>query len=249
MRAFRALAVSGLLMAASGGALAQSAAVGGGPAELPPAGYEPRFYVDSRGCMFIRAGGNGQARWLPQVARDLKPVCGLSPTLAAGSAAAPQPVATASSAATAPAPNRAADVRTATPDGWMPAWDDGRLNPLRGPRGTDGERTMAQVWNIWTVPMRRYKRGEYVGHDGSVRVSSKSAASAGGHWVQVGAFGAPGNARAAQMRLERADLPAASRTAAGGLTLVMAGPFDSPGAARAARAQAAALGFTDAYLR
>ncbi|MAM60662.1 hypothetical protein [Maritimibacter sp. UBA3975] len=41
----------------------------------------------------------------------------------------------------------------ATPEGYRPAWEDGRLNPARGPRTIQGEVDMQQVWTN-TVPRR-----------------------------------------------------------------------------------------------
>ena len=59
------------------------------PAEFPPASYKGKQYVDSNGCVFIRAGIDGNVSWVPRVTRDRKTVCGFKPSLAGQVAEAP----------------------------------------------------------------------------------------------------------------------------------------------------------------
>ena len=59
------------------------------PAEFPPASFSGKQYVDSRGCIYIRAGIDGNVTWVPRVGRDRKQVCGFKPTAVAGATAAP----------------------------------------------------------------------------------------------------------------------------------------------------------------
>ena len=61
-------------------AQAQSVARVGGPANLPPAGFEGQQWVDNRGCVFLKAGYGGQVNWVPRVGRDRRAMCGYPPT-------------------------------------------------------------------------------------------------------------------------------------------------------------------------
>ena len=88
-----------------------------GPAELPPASFKANQYVDSKGCVYIRAGVDGNTSWVPRVSRSRKVVCGLSPSLRSGGttavAAAPKAAAPARIVATNPTPKSPAAVRPA----------------------------------------------------------------------------------------------------------------------------------------
>lgn len=68
--------------------LSQSLREAGPPAEFPPASYDGRQYVDSRGCVYIRAGLDGNVTWVPRVTPDRQHICGAEPTFSQASPAA-----------------------------------------------------------------------------------------------------------------------------------------------------------------
>ena len=92
MKLTRVIAVSVIAAAMSAlTAQAQTLRDATPPAEFPPASFKGKQYVDSRGCIYIRAGIDGNVTWVPRVTRGRKQVCGYKPTLVPGTTVAKAP--------------------------------------------------------------------------------------------------------------------------------------------------------------
>jgi len=63
----------GLLLATT--ANTQSLRSDTGPAEQPPASFKGSQYVDSKGCVYIRAGSGARVSWIPRVNRSRNVFC------------------------------------------------------------------------------------------------------------------------------------------------------------------------------
>jgi len=270
--AIRLVCLAGLISVALG-AGAPAALAQGGPAERPPVDFAGRQFVDSRGCVFVRAPAD-RSRWVPRRAADGVPLCGFRPTLAGRASRVPfeaveapfvpPPRPSSQPSLQSAGPERRAAPKTApevqrrrsvppaairpvpppeVPTGYARVWQDDRLNPARG-RGTpEGEAQMAMVWSD-TVP-RRLVPAE------TVRLSTASR-PARQRYVQVGAFAVAENARRTAQRLTGMGLPAGQgQVVARGtpLTVVFAGPFNEQARLDQALARLRQAGFTEVFLR
>ncbi|WP_439522210.1 hypothetical protein [Marivita sp.] len=181
-----ALVVSAFL--STSGASAQGLQVGP-PAEYPPSGYAGRQYVDSRGCVYVRAGVDGTVNWVPRVSSNRKLICGQTPSLARQqtvTVAEAAPVIVTPQRIVRGVPNRTVQAQKYTqpkqrvrverivprhvyesqgdtlppiPKGYQPAWEDDRLNPHRAHMTREGHRATQQVWSN-TVPRRLLTEGQ-----------------------------------------------------------------------------------------
>ncbi|MEL7091280.1 MAG: SPOR domain-containing protein [Pseudomonadota bacterium] len=77
------------------GASAQTLRSAQVPAEFPPSSFTGTQYVDSAGCVFIRAGIDGNTTWVPRVNRQRRQICGQTPSLTATARAQTAPAAAA----------------------------------------------------------------------------------------------------------------------------------------------------------
>lgn len=130
MKITRIIALAAMAgIAGTTGIQAQTLRTTSPPAEYPPLSFKGKQFVDSRGCVYIRAGIDGNVTWVPRVTRSRKQICGYAPTKLAGTTqqrpTAPppelitldpgdQPAATTAATATAKAP-AAATAKTTAP--------------------------------------------------------------------------------------------------------------------------------------
>lgn len=61
--------------------------------EAPPVGFKGRQFVDSAGCVFLRATVSGRGLWLPLLGVDDQPICSQTPTVEVKAVATVPPVA------------------------------------------------------------------------------------------------------------------------------------------------------------
>jgi len=86
---FTSIVAVAALMSALGAGIAQAQSFRDQPAEFPSASYKGKQYVDSKGCVYIRAGIDGNVTWVPRVSRKRQGVCGFKPTNVQTAASAP----------------------------------------------------------------------------------------------------------------------------------------------------------------
>ncbi len=104
------------------------------PAEKPPAGYSKDVYVDSRGCVYVRANIGSTVNWVPRLTSDRKTVvCGMAPSGAGTRRAAAPPPPPAPTPPTAIAPAATAAVAGSAPRAAAPARPEAPVRTVAAP--------------------------------------------------------------------------------------------------------------------
>jgi cell division protein FtsN len=81
MKFTKVIALALVATASAAGAQAQNLRNADEPAEFPPSSFNGTQYVDSRGCVFVRAGISGDVSWIPRVTRSRNQICNQKPSL------------------------------------------------------------------------------------------------------------------------------------------------------------------------
>lgn len=161
----------------------------------------------------------------------------------------------------------ASNMPVQVPQGYKPAWQDGRLNPMRGVRTIAGDAQTAGIWQEGTPrklvevevpkprsaglfqPRRQAAKTLTTGTKRVKAARSVGAARASHRYVQVGGFANPNNARKVIMKLQRMGLTVSSTTSRTGVKTILAGPFARQAQLTSALGKLRSAGFRDAFLR
>ncbi|MFZ7091879.1 SPOR domain-containing protein [Primorskyibacter sp. 2E233] len=107
------------------------------PANFPPESFTGKQFVDNNGCVFVRAGFDGNTTWVPRVTRQRKQICGQTPTFGGTMARAPEPKSATPIviAAPDPAPMPAPAPQPAPKPGISVAKPTGNIRVMQGTAG------------------------------------------------------------------------------------------------------------------
>jgi cell division septation protein DedD len=214
-------ALAGLALAFSiaGPASAQGS---GRPAELPPGEYAGVQYVDSKGCVFLRAGTDTETLWVPRVTAGGKPVCGYPPS-----------------------GNRVPVV------GEAGAGDGALAEPETAPAAADPIEAVDQPDDPPAAPAAAAPVETVVEPDDPPAAPTVDPDEAGSYVVALGSFGFPSNVAKATAAAEGLGYPVLTGQLKGGevgLVTVFAGPFEGKSNAGKALEALHGVGYTDAIL-
>ena len=220
------------------------------PAEPPPPDFSTNYYVDSRGCGFVRAGLDGVTYWVPRVTKDRKLVCNRAGTDLEDAA---QSVIAAPDAASAKTPFQgiplpASPVRTeknANLNAKLGSDLGAKSGPVAGPENMPLD--YATAWQTQTTKRTALANNEPCGPE-----SLSAWSSLRSRFVQVATFSVRTNADRTVALLKTMGMPTfikQNKINGKVYCAVLSGPFDQKTDLNTALKTAQKAGFKDAFAR
>ena len=216
------------------------------PAEPPPPDFSTNYYVDSRGCGFVRAGLDGVTHWVPRVTKDRKLVCNRAGTDLEDAA---QSVIAAPDVASAKTPFQGIPL-PASPSRMkknanLNAKLERKPGPVAGPENMPLD--YATAWQTQTTKRIALANNEPCGPEALSAWSSLRS-----RFVQVATFSFRANADRTVARLKTMGMPTVIKQYKMNgkvYCAVLSGPFDQKTDLNAALKTAQKAGFKDAFAR
>jgi cell division septation protein DedD len=216
------------------------------PAEPPPPDFSTNYYVDSRGCGFVRAGLDGVTHWVPRVTKDRKLVCNRAGTDLEDAA---QSVIAAPDVASAKTPFQGIPLPASPSRTEKNANLNAKLGTKSGP--VAGPENMpldyATAWQTQTTKRTALANNEPCGPKALSAWSSFRS-----RFVQVATFSFRANADRTVARLKTMGMPTVikqNKMNGKVYCAVLSGPFDQKTDLNAALKTAQKAGFKDAFAR
>ena len=220
------------------------------PAEPPPLDFSTNYYVDSRGCGFVRANLDGVTCWAPLFTKDRQPVCNVTEEYLDAVAQSAKPVL---DTASAKMPLRGVPVPASPVIAEKNARSSAKLGANLGVQSypAKGSENMppdyATAWQTQTATITVLPNNEPCGLGTLSAWSSLRL-----RFVQVGTFSVRANVDRTVARLKTMGMPTVikqNKINGKVYCAVLSGPFDQKTALTAALKTARKAGFKDAFAR
>ena len=247
---FSALMLASITMSGVNVGPAQSQTIKAAPSEWPNPKYRGGIYVDTTGCVYLRALTAAGLTWEPRLTPDDIHMCGYSPT---GSAA--MPFAQAPKVATSE-PLRPQQVTQALPDTPLSTQPEPKPAPEVVAKPSKHASTSVTAT---ATPVEPPAATQVITNEASKEKTPTASAlkknsdqGTAGLYVQIALFAQPENTTKTVSRLTKIGLPIQTRQVTLNekrFTNVVAGPFTQRAEANEALSTIQQQGFKDAYLR